>query len=37
MNDKIDLICQHTADGKVISIKIRLCDEDGEFYINRGR
>jgi hypothetical protein len=26
----IDLICQHTMDGKIIPLRIRLRDEDGE-------
>lgn len=31
-NDRIaDVICQHTRDGTIIPIKIRLQDEDGEF------
>lgn len=27
----IDVICQHKADQTLIPLKIRLCDEDGEF------
>lgn len=30
MNTKIDFICQHTMDGKIIPLRIRLRDEDGE-------
>lgn len=30
MDNRIDLICQHTMDGKVIPLKIRIRDEDGE-------
>lgn len=26
-----DVICQHKRDGKIIPLKIRLVDEDGEF------
>ncbi|MCR4675363.1 MAG: hypothetical protein K5675_10145 [Lachnospiraceae bacterium] len=29
-NQPIDVICQHTKDGKLIPLKIRLVDEDGE-------
>jgi len=28
--NRIDLICQHTTEGKIIPLKIRLKDEDGE-------
>lgn len=28
--NRIDLICQHTMDGKIIPMRIRLRDEDGE-------
>ena len=28
--NRIDLICQHTVEGKIIPLKIRLRDEDGE-------
>lgn len=30
MEKRIDLICQHTMDGDIIPLKIRLKDEDGE-------
>ena len=30
MDNKIDFICQHTMDGTVIPLRIRLRDEDGE-------
>ena len=30
MDNKIDFICQHTMDGAVIPLRIRLRDEDGE-------
>lgn len=30
MDTKIDFICQHTMDGKIIPLRIRLRDEDGE-------
>lgn len=29
-NQPIDVICQHTTDGKLIPIRIRLTDEDGQ-------
>ena len=29
---KIDVICQHTRDQKIIPLRIRLQDEDGEFH-----
>lgn len=34
----IDVICQHTRDGKIIPLKIRMVDEDGEFqsYVIQG-
>ncbi len=31
----IDVICQHTADGGIIPIKIKIKDEFGEFQIYR--
>ena len=34
-NRPIDVICQHTRDGKIIPIKIRLQDDDGEFQVFR--
>lgn len=30
MDNRIDLICQHTMDGKIIPMRMRLRDEDGE-------
>jgi len=30
-DNRIDVICQHTRDGKIIPLKIRVKDEDGEF------
>ena len=30
MDNRIDLICQHTMEGKIIPMRMRLCDEDGE-------
>lgn len=30
MDTRIDFICQHTMDGNIIPLKIRLRDEDGE-------
>ena len=30
VNPKIDLICQHCTDGRIIPIRFRVCDEDGE-------
>ncbi len=38
MNQKADVICQHTAEGEIIPIKIRFADEDGLFhtYMIRG-
>ena len=30
MNSRIDFICQHTMDGAVIPLRIRLKDEEGE-------
>ncbi len=31
----IDVICQHSRDGSIIPIKIKLSDEDGETHIFR--
>ena len=31
MDNRIDLICQHTMEGNIIPIRMRLWDEDGEF------
>jgi len=30
MDDRIDFICQHTMEGNIIPLRIRLRDEDGE-------
>ena len=30
MDKRIDLICQHTMEGKIIPLKLRFQDEDGE-------
>lgn len=30
MYNRIDLICQHTVEGKIIPMRMRLCDEDRE-------
>ena len=30
-DNRIDVICQHTRDGRIIPLKIRVKDEDGEF------
>jgi len=30
MRSKADVICQHTKDGRIIPLKIRIQDEDGE-------
>ena len=30
-NNKIDVMCTHTMDGKIIPMKIRLKDEDGMY------
>lgn len=30
-NRAIDVICQHTKEGKMIPIKLRIQDEEGEF------
>lgn len=30
MDKRVDLICQHTMDGKIIPLKLRFQDEDGE-------
>ncbi len=29
--NKVDVICQHSRDGSIIPIKLRVADEDGEF------
>ena len=29
----VDVICQHTRDNKIIPMRIRIQDEDGEFHI----
>jgi hypothetical protein len=29
--DKVDVICQHSADGEIIPIRFRLMNEDGEY------
>ena len=34
-NREIDVICQHTVDGHMIPLRIRLKDEDGEYQIFR--
>lgn len=33
----VDVICQHTAGGDVIPLKIRIQDEDGAFQVYRVR
>lgn len=30
MDNRIDLICQHTMEGKIIPMRMRLRDEEGE-------
>ena len=30
-HSSVDVICQHTADGKIIPLRIRLTDEDGQW------
>lgn len=30
MDNTVDMICQHTKEGTIIPLKIRLIDEDGE-------
>lgn len=30
MDNRIDLICQHTVEGKIIPLRMRLRDEEGE-------
>ena len=30
-NQKVDIICQHTHDGTIIPLKVRVIDEDGEY------
>ena len=32
-NKTIDVICQHTRDGRLIPLRIRLVDEDGENHV----
>lgn len=27
----IDVICQHTSDGHIIPMRLRFCDEDGQY------
>ena len=29
--NKVDVICQHSRDGTIIPMKLRVADEDGEF------
>ncbi len=36
-NKEIDVICQHTAEGKLIPLRIRLQDEDGVFQVYKVR
>ena len=31
----VDVICQHTRDGKLIPLRIRLLDEDGIYQIHK--
>lgn len=31
MDNVIDVICQHTRDGSIIPLRIRMLDEDGQF------
>lgn len=31
-NKKIDVICQHTKDGGIIPLRVRVQDEDGEYH-----
>lgn len=33
LGNRIDLICQHSMDGSVIPIKMRVRDEDGELQV----
>ena len=32
-NTLADVICQHKIDGRIIPIKIRILDEDGEYQV----
>ena len=29
---RVDVICQHSRDGEVIPLRIRVCDEEGELH-----
>ena len=33
LDRRLDVICQHTSEGRVIPIKIRMIDDDGEWQI----
>ncbi len=30
--NRVDVICQHSRDGEVIPLRLRLCDEEGELH-----
>ena len=32
MGKAVDVICQHSADGTIIPIRVRVKDEDGEYH-----
>ncbi|MCQ2539973.1 MAG: hypothetical protein MJ114_05935 [Acetatifactor sp.] len=32
-NQRVDVICQHSRDGSIIPLKIRIRDDDGEYQI----
>lgn len=33
MGTDVDVICQHSKDGTIIPIKVRVVDEDGEYHV----
>ena len=33
LSQRVDVICQHSRDGRIIPLRIRLMDEDGEFHV----
>lgn len=33
LNQRVDVICQHSRDGRIIPLRVRIRDEDGEFHV----
>ena len=32
LENRVDVICQHSRDGEVIPLRLRVCDEEGELH-----